>query len=166
MTRRQLLTTALAGLGLSAIARATVGRGGILKSDQTNTFEVTKTDAEWKRVLTAGQYNVLRKQDTELAWSSPLNSEHRKGAFCCAGCGLPLFASSAKYDSGTGWPSFTAPIENAVATTVDRSLVTVRVEVHCRRCGGHIGHVFDDGPPPTGRRYCMNGVAMTFKPAS
>ena len=166
MNRRQLLATALAGLGLSTIARVAIGRGGILKSEQTKTFEVTKTDAEWKRTLTPGQYNVLRKQDTELAWSSPLNNEHRKGSFCCAGCGLPLFSSSAKFDSGTGWPSFTAPIENAVETSVDRSLVTVRVEVHCRRCGGHIGHVFDDGPPPTGRRYCMNGLAMTFKPAA
>jgi peptide-methionine (R)-S-oxide reductase len=127
-------------------------------------FEVTKTDAEWKRILTPQQYYVLREHGTEYAGSSPLDREKRKGTFHCAGCALPLFSSETKYDSGTGWPSFWQPIANAIGTSVDRSLFSVRTEVHCRRCGGHLGHVFDDGPRPTGLRYCMNGVAMTFKP--
>jgi len=127
-------------------------------------FEVTKTDAEWKRILTPQQYYVLREHGTEYAGSSPLDREKRKGNFHCAGCDLPLFSSETKYDSGTGWPSFWQPIANAIGTSVDRSLFSVRTEVHCRRCGGHLGHVFEDGPRPTGLRYCMNGVAMTFKP--
>jgi peptide-methionine (R)-S-oxide reductase len=126
-------------------------------------FEVTKTDEEWRRALTADQYRVLRKHDTERAGTSPLNGEHRTGTYHCAGCDLPLFSSAAKFESGTGWPSFTAPLPNAIGTSIDRSLFEVRTEVHCRRCGGHLGHVFDDGPRPTGKRYCMNGVAMTFK---
>jgi peptide-methionine (R)-S-oxide reductase len=127
-------------------------------------FEVTKTAAEWKRILTPQQYYVLREHGTEYAGSSPLDREKRKGTFHCAGCDLPLFSSDTKYDSGTGWPSFWQPIANAIGTSVDRSLFSVRTEVHCRRCGGHLGHVFEDGPRPTGLRYCMNGVAMTFKP--
>jgi len=128
-------------------------------------FEVTKTAAEWKRILTPQQYYVLREHGTEYAGSSPLDREKRKGTFHCAGCDLPLFSSETKYDSGTGWPSFWQPIANAIGTSVDRSLFSVRTEVHCRRCGGHLGHVFEDGPRPTGLRYCMNGVAMTFKPS-
>jgi len=128
-------------------------------------FEVTKPDAEWKRILTPQQYYVLREHGTEYAGSSPLDREKRKGTFHCAGCDLPLFSSEAKYDSGTGWPSFWQPLANAIGTSVDRSLFSVRTEVHCRRCGGHLGHVFEDGPRPTGLRYCMNGVAMTFKPS-
>ena len=128
-------------------------------------FEVTKTDAEWKRLLTPQQYYVLREHGTEYAGSSPLDREKRKGTFHCAGCDLPLFSSDTKYDSGTGWPSFWQPIANAIGTSIDRSLFSVRTEVHCRRCGGHLGHVFEDGPRPTGLRYCMNGVAMTFKPS-
>jgi peptide-methionine (R)-S-oxide reductase len=128
-------------------------------------FEVTKTDAEWKRLLTPQQYYVLREHGTEYAGSSPLDREKRKGTFHCAGCDLPLFSSDTKYDSGTGWPSFWQPISNAIGTSIDRSLFSVRTEVHCRRCGGHLGHVFEDGPRPTGLRYCMNGVAMTFKPS-
>ena len=128
-------------------------------------FEVTKTDAEWKRLLTPQQYYVLREHGTEYAGSSPLDREKRKGTFHCAGCELPLFSADTKYDSGTGWPSFWQPIANAIGTSVDRSLFSVRTEVHCRRCGGHLGHVFEDGPRPTGLRYCMNGVAMTFKPS-
>jgi peptide-methionine (R)-S-oxide reductase len=109
---------------------------------------------------------VLRKHDTERPGSSPLNTEHRAGTYHCAGCDLPVYSSAAKFESGTGWPSFTAPLENAVGTSIDRSLFAVRTEVHCRRCGGHLGHVFDDGPKPTGKRYCMNGAAMVFKPTS
>jgi peptide-methionine (R)-S-oxide reductase len=127
-------------------------------------FEVARTDAEWSRMLTAAQYRVLREHGTERAFSGPLNDEHRNGTFLCAGCGLPLFSSKTKFDSGTGWPSFWSPLDDAIGTSVDASLVTVRTEVHCRRCGGHLGHVFADGPPPTGLRYCMNGIAMTFVP--
>ena len=165
MTRRQLLTTALAGLGMTAMARLKLGSGGAQEAPK-GTFEVEKPDSEWKRILTRDQYLVLRKHATEPAFSSPLNKEHRKGTFNCAGCDLPLFSSATKYDSGTGWPSFWAPLDNAVRTSIDRSLGEVRTEVHCRRCGGHIGHVFKDGPPPTGLRYCMNGVAMIFRPAA
>ena len=125
---------------------------------------MTKTDAEWQRTLTPGQYYVLRKHDTEFAGSSPLLVEHRKGTFSCAGCGQPLFSSDAKYQSGSGWPSFVTPLENAVATSRDSSLGMTRTEVHCRRCGGHLGHVFEDGPQPTGLRYCTNGTALTFTP--
>ena len=127
-------------------------------------IEVTKTDEEWRRLLTPDQYQVLRHEATERAFSSPLLYEHRKGVFVCAGCELPLFKSETKFDSGTGWPSFWSPIEGAVGTHVDRSLGMERTEVHCRRCGGHLGHVFNDGPPPTGLRYCMNGVALKFIP--
>jgi peptide-methionine (R)-S-oxide reductase len=126
--------------------------------------EVTKTDAEWKASLTPEQYHVLRKHGTERAGTSPLDHEKRQGTFQCAGCGQPLFASEAKFNSGTGWPSFFQPLDNAIETSEDRSWFMRRTEVHCRRCGGHLGHVFPDGPEPTGLRYCMNGVAMTFEP--
>jgi len=128
-------------------------------------FEVTRTEAEWKKLLTPEQFRILRKHDTERAGSSALDKEHRKGIFQCAGCDLPLFRSEAKFDSRTGWPSFTAPIDKAIGTSEDRSFFSTRTEVHCRRCGGHLGHVFDDGPAPTGLRYCMNGGAMTFQAA-
>lgn len=128
--------------------------------------EVTKTDEEWRKVLTDEQYRVLRKHGTERAGTSPLDREKRQGIFHCAGCGLALFASEAKFDSGTGWPSFFQPLDRAVETTEDRSWFMRRTEVHCRRCGGHLGHVFPDGPQPTGLRYCMNGVSMTFEPSS
>jgi peptide-methionine (R)-S-oxide reductase len=124
-----------------------------------------KTEAEWRTLLTPEQFRVLRKHGTERPHSSPLNDEHRHGRFVCAACGLPLFRSETKFESGTGWPSFYAPIEHGVATSEDRSLFFARVEVHCRRCGGHLGHVFDDGPEPTGLRYCMNGVALSFESA-
>lgn len=130
-----------------------------------NHFEVTKTEQEWRKLLTPEQFQVLRKEGTELPGSSALNQQHSKGIFACAACDLPLFTSDTKFDSGTGWPSFYQPIANAIDTTTDTSLFMTRVEVHCHRCGGHLGHVFDDGPPPTGQRYCMNGVAMTFIPA-
>ena len=123
-----------------------------------------KTDAEWKAVLTADQFHVLREHGTERPGSSPLNHEKRSGAFKCAGCGAPLFSSDSKFESGTGWPSFSQPLPGAVATTVDRSYGMTRVEVHCGACGGHLGHVFPDGPLPTGERYCMNGVALRFEP--
>ena len=128
----------------------------------TETFEVTKTEPEWRRLLTPEQFRVLRQHGTEHAWSSPLDNEYGRGSYACAGCDLPLFASDTKFDSGTGWPSFWTPIEGAVRTSSDRKLFMVRTEVHCRRCGGHLGHVFDDGPKPTGLRYCMNGVALKF----
>ncbi len=130
----------------------------------TETFEVVKTEAEWKQMLTPQQFHVLRQHGTERPHSSALNHEHRRGVFHCAGCELALFRSDTKFDSGTGWPSFFAPIEGAVGMSSDFSLIALRNEVHCRRCGGHLGHVFDDGPKPTGKRYCMNGVALKFEP--
>jgi peptide-methionine (R)-S-oxide reductase len=130
------------------------------------TFEIVKSDEEWRRLLKPAAYNVLRQHGTERPFSSPLDKEHRKGTFACAGCDLPLFSSDTKFDSGTGWPSFTKPLPNAIGTSSDRSMIVPRTEVHCRRCGGHLGHVFEDGPPPTGLRYCMNGVALTFNAAA
>jgi peptide-methionine (R)-S-oxide reductase len=128
--------------------------------------KIEKSDAEWRQSLTPEAYRVLREHGTERAGTSPLNHEKREGTFACAGCGKPLFASETKYESGTGWPSFWAPLsEDAVGTAEDRSWFMRRTEVHCADCGGHLGHVFPDGPQPTGLRYCMNGVALTFKPA-
>lgn len=132
------------------------------KAKTEQTFEIAKSDAEWRQRLTPEQYRVLREHGTERAGSSPLDKEHGKGTFLCAGCELALFSSDTKFDSGTGWPSFYAPLDNAVGTTSDRSFFMTRTEVHCRRCGGHLGHVFDDGPQPTGLRYCMNGAALKF----
>ena len=126
------------------------------------TFEITKTPEEWRAALSPEQYRVLREAGTERSGTSPLNAEKRRGTFHCAGCDLPVYSSEAKFESGTGWPSFTAPLANAVATKADHGLFMERTEVHCRRCGGHLGHVFDDGPAPTGLRYCMNGAALNF----
>ena len=134
------------------------------QAEDRGPFEVAFSDEEWRRRLTREQYYVLRAHGTERAGTSPLNGEKRAGTYNCAGCDLPLFSSETKYESGTGWPSFWAPLENAIGTSEDRSLFTTRTEVHCRRCGGHLGHVFEDGPPPTGLRYCMNGVALKFAP--
>jgi peptide-methionine (R)-S-oxide reductase len=138
--------------------------GGASQEAATREFSVTHSEEEWRRMLTPPQYKVLREHGTERAGSSPLNIEKRAGKFVCAGCGQELFASDTKFESGTGWPSFWAPIEGTVETSEDRSFFMTRTEVHCSRCGGHLGHVFDDGPQPTGQRYCMNGVAMEFKP--
>ena len=129
-------------------------------------FAVDKPDAEWRAELTPEQHRVLREHGTERAGTSPLNDEHRAGRFRCAGCGQELFDASTKFDSGSGWPSFFKPLEGSVGTSEDRSLFMRRTEVHCSRCGGHLGHVFPDGPAPTGLRYCMNGVSLKFEPAA
>jgi peptide-methionine (R)-S-oxide reductase len=134
-------------------------------SDKSNSFEIMKTEEEWKQILTPEQFRVLRQHGTERARTSPLDKEYGKGTFVCAGCDLPLFTSNTKFDSGTGWPSFYEPIDGAIGTTIDKSAFMTRTEVHCKRCGGHLGHVFNDGPNPTGLRYCMNGVAMKFIPS-
>jgi len=133
--------------------------------EATVRFEVTHTPAEWKQLLGPERYHVLREAGTERPFTSPLNTEHRRGTFACAGCALPLFSSTTKFESGTGWPSFYRPLPNAVAERSDRSLLMDRTEVLCHRCGGHLGHVFPDGPKPTGLRYCMNGLALRFRPA-
>jgi peptide-methionine (R)-S-oxide reductase len=132
---------------------------------ESEAFEVTHTVEEWKKILASNQFKVLREAATERPFTSPLNDEHRHGIFRCAGCDLDLFSSETKFDSGTGWPSFWQPLDNAIGTTRDMSYAMIRTAVHCRRCGGHLGHVFDDGPKPTGRRYCMNGLALKFVPA-
>lgn len=157
LTRRNLF------IGSAALGFATVacGRAEAVPGN----FPFKLTDAEWKKRLSPAAYRTLRHEDTERPGSSPLNREKRKGIYACAGCALPLFSSATKFESNTGWPSFWQPLKGAVGTRNDGSLGFSRVEVHCRRCGGHLGHVFDDGPKPTGKRYCMNGIAMTFRPA-
>ena len=155
-TRRDMLFTAThSAIALSSLSLT----GGALAAEK---FKVTFTDAQWRAKLTPQQYTVLRREATERPGSSPLNSEHRAGTYSCAGCVLPMFSSKTKFDSGTGWPSFWKPIDNAVATRKDRRFGMVEIEVHCSRCGGHMGHVFDDGPRPTGLRYCINGISLTF----
>ncbi len=149
-------------LSLAALT-ALIGCRGTAAAAET--FPYRLSDAEWRKKLDGPAYAVLRRESTERPYSSPLNDEHRAGIFACKGCAQPLFASKTKFDSGTGWPSFWAPLPRAVGIRSDRSMLMERIEVHCDRCGGHLGHVFDDGPRPTGKRYCMNGVAMTFRPA-
>ena len=159
--RRGLL---LGGAVAAVLAYVGASRRGSAAT-RPETFEVTHTDAEWRRMLSPEAYQVLRHEGTEAPGSSPLDHDYRKGVYSCAGCALPVFDAATKFDSHTGWPSFWTPIPGAIRTRSDTSLLMVRTEVHCRRCGGHLGHVFNDGPKPTGLRYCMNGVAMTFKPA-
>ena len=156
LTRRQCFG------GGAAIALGLLGASS--GSAAAGKFEYVLSDAEWKQRLSPETYAVLRHESTERPGSSPLLKEHRRGIFVCAGCALPLFPSRTKYESGTGWPSFWAPLPNAIGVSTDRLLRFARTEVHCRRCGGHLGHVFDDGPRPTGKRYCMNGAAMRFVP--
>lgn len=163
-------TFGLAGIGAAATAAGLLSvrshANEETMSSTTETFEITKTPEEWRKILTPEQFYVLREHGTERAGSSPLDKVYDKGIYECAGCGLPLFSSETKFNSGTGWPSFYAPIEDAIGTSVDKGFFMTRTEVHCRRCGGHLGHVFKDGPPPTGLRYCMNGVALKFVPAA
>jgi peptide-methionine (R)-S-oxide reductase len=157
LTRR----TALSGLAAIASANLLASQGARAQDGR-----IVRTDADWRSTLTPDQYAVLRKEGTERPFTSPLLHEERKGVFACAGCGLDAFSSSTKFDSGTGWPSFWAPLDKAVDEHTDNSWGMSRTAVSCHRCEGHLGHVFDDGPKPTGLRYCMNGVALTFKPAT
>ncbi|HEV2865278.1 MAG TPA: peptide-methionine (R)-S-oxide reductase MsrB [Allosphingosinicella sp.] len=162
MSKRTFLGSAGAAAA-AGIAAVVAGRGAEASAE---VFEVNLTPAQWRARLTPEQFRVLRQRGTERSGSSPLNREHRRGIFACAGCDLPVYRSQDKFESGTGWPSFVRAIPGNVRTRPDNTLFMSRTEVHCRRCGGHLGHVFDDGPPPTGQRWCMNGVALKFLPAT
>ena len=165
MDRRRLLRFGGVALGVGAVGalayRAAFARG----TQPARRFEVSLTPAEWRKRLTPAQFDILRQEGTEPPFTSALLNEHRKGTFACRGCELPLFSSTTKFESGTGWPSFFQPLSNAVETRTDLGLGMARTEVHCRRCGGHLGHVFDDGPKPNGLRYCMDGLALDFTAA-
>ena len=152
MERRRFIAASLAAVALPAAARA-------------QGFEVTRTPAEWRAMLTEAEYRVMRQEGTERPFSSPLDKNFEAGTYYCRGCGLALYPSRTKYDSGTGWPSFYAAFDGAIGTRVDRKLLTARTECHCRRCGSHLGHIFSDGPPPTGQRHCLNGVSLMFQAA-
>lgn len=164
--KRRYFLTAGASLGLLGLTTALPKFVQLAEAATMEKFEVTHTDDEWRKLLSQDAYRILRHEGTEAPYSSPLNSEHRSGIFACAGCAQQLFSSKTKFDSHTGWPSFWQPLDNAVITKEDRSLFVPRVEVRCHRCGGHLGHVFEDGPKPTGLRYCMNGAAMKFTPSA
>ncbi|MFP5508676.1 MAG: peptide-methionine (R)-S-oxide reductase MsrB [Paracoccaceae bacterium] len=158
MNRRSftLLTSAGLAYGLFGAGRGTA---------QSETFEITRTEAEWRAMLTPAEYRVMREEGTERAGSSPLDKVYDPGVYLCRGCDLPLYDASTKYDSGTGWPSFYAALDGAIGTKQDRKLFMLRTECHCRRCGSHLGHIFDDGPRPTGKRHCLNGVSLVFQRA-
>jgi peptide-methionine (R)-S-oxide reductase len=161
-TRRNLLLTSTLAATAAVFGRPHARAASGAPGAPGTVFEITKTAEDWKKILSKEQFDVLRDHGTERAGTSPLDKIYAVGSYNCAGCDLPLFTSQTKYDSGTGWPSFYAPIENAIGTSIDKSFWATRTEVHCRRCGGHLGHVFPDGPKPTGLRYCMNGVALKF----
>jgi peptide-methionine (R)-S-oxide reductase len=164
MITRRNVVLGLAACSASVLAMRAMGT---YAAGGSTAFEITKSAEEWRKMLTPQQFAVLREHDTERPFTSPLNEEKRAGGFHCAGCDLALFSSETKYDSGTGWPSFWKPLDNAIGTQEDRTFwFMVRTEVHCRRCGGHLGHVFEDGPQPTGLRYCINGVALKFVPSN
>ena len=166
MKRRPLL---LGGAGLATLTAGGLGAWRMTAADDAavtdSGFAVTRTEARWRMLLTDAEYEVLREMGTEKPYSSPLNAEDRAGTYLCKGCALPVYASDTKFESGTGWPSFTEALPDAVGTKADDTLFATRTEVHCRRCGSHLGHIFDDGPPPTGKRHCLNGLALQFLPA-
>ncbi|MBE9128377.1 peptide-methionine (R)-S-oxide reductase MsrB [Coleofasciculus sp. LEGE 07081] len=162
MKKRHLVQTGATLVGIAWLSRYLPGRTKVMATSNSE-FQLTKTEEEWRKILTPEQFSVLRKHGTERAHTSPLDKQYGKGTYVCAACDLPLFSSETKFNSGTGWPSFFAPIEGGIGTSVDKSFFMTRIEVHCSRCGGHLGHVFEDGPKPTGQRYCMNGAALKFK---